>query len=677
MVEPSESMIGRVVGDFTIQELIGQGGMARVYRALQRSVNRYVALKVINLRENSADPRFKERFANEAAVIASLEHLHILPVFAYGIEDDIAYLAMRLLSGGSLRDRLQAEEFLQPEDAVRIFQQIAEGLAYAHSRGIVHRDIKPANILMDNKGNAYLTDFGLAKSVDSGDSLTREDSIIGTLAYMSPEQIRGEPIDHRADVYSLGLLFYQMVTGRVPFEQAPGEDSVALIYKHLEKMPALPSSINPALPRDVDGVLLRALAKAREDRYDNVLELATALRRACGVTTTEVHRVPASLLPSSSEFPKPEAAIPTSVTPQPAPASARQNWLLGVVVFGGGLLLILLALLLIQPQLNRPTERFRHVVDAAGVAEWDQLAPTRAQIEEARRTLGTDGFIAVVACNRSSEYHATLTRETADRARSYGLAVRIYDSDSDAYQQRVEMEKALGEGAAAFILCPLEYQLIDETLRAIEAAHLPLVSHVRYEKTYGGVVTASEVTNFEMGFAAGAFAGQIIREERDGHARVVVLDFPDLEAIVERADGLEAGVKSIVPEAQIIGRFRGATAEAGYQSIRGLIDAGTQFDAIVSINDAGSYGAIHALEEAGITPQQVFISSIDAETLAVEFINRGHYIRGSLTVGRQATAIASVDVMTRMLAGETVPQTITIPLGEVIQQQRALPPEIQ
>lgn len=644
-------LIGRTLGgDFTIIERIGQGGMATVYRAHQRSVRRDVALKVLDFNEETLiDDTFKERFANEAAFIAALEHIHILPVHAYGIDDNHAYLAMRLLRGGSLKELLRDGDPLPLERAAMLFEQIAKGLAYAHSKGIIHRDLKPGNILLDENNNAYLTDFGLAKLADSDADLTKEDKVVGTLWYMSPEQISGAKLDHRADIYSMGILLFHMVTGRVPFRNEGGEDMISVMYKHLREAPPNPLALNPLISERLSQIILRALAKDPEERYQNMGEMAIEVSEALGLSASQSYPTVASALYRTDPL-------------MQMPHLQRRRWVIAVVIAS---LVVGIGLLALLPRINLadvPTFTVQQGVEA----DWDELEPTEQQVALAQQRLGEDGFIAVSACDLGSEYHATLNREISQRLTDYDLAHQVLDSAADSNQQRIQIEQALLNGAQGLILCVLNYEFIDETLRSMDERDLPIVIESTSDETYGGVITSNIQSDFAMGQAAGRYAGQLIRDELGGEADVVVLSFDDADNIVIRADGLEAGVLENAPNAEFVARVDGGTQEFGYQSMRELLAEGIPFDVIVSINDAGAYGAVQALEEAGIEPGQVMIVSIDAERLATQYIRDGYYFRGSLTVGRRATAISTSDVMTQMLAGASVPEIITIPTGTII-----------
>ena len=276
----NDSLIGRPLKDFIIRERIGHGGMSSVYRAHQPAVHRDVALKVISLSEDHIDEHFRDRFAQEAELIARLEHIHILPIYDYGVVDDLAFIAMRLLTGGSLQT-LIAQKSVTFDRAADLFVQIANGLNFAHSRGVVHRDLKPANILLDEVGNAYIADFGLAKILGSSLEFTNNENIVGTPHYMAPEQIRGSSVTPRSDIYSLGVLFYQMLCGNLPYKDA-GKGLVSSIYQSLEETPIPPREWNPEISESLESVILKAIDKDPEARFQTASDMARAVNRAIG-----------------------------------------------------------------------------------------------------------------------------------------------------------------------------------------------------------------------------------------------------------------------------------------------------------------------------------------------------------------------------------------------------------
>ncbi len=265
----SDDLINQRLGQYELKSLLGRGGMATVYLARQASMDRDVAIKVM-AKELSDDEQFVARFEHEAQLIASLQHPHILPVIDFGHEGKLIYIVMQLVRGGSLDDRLR-KGALTLNTASRMLGQISSALTFAHEKGIVHRDLKPNNVLLDERNNTYLTDFGIAKMLAGTSKLTATGNILGTPAYMAPEQWRGEPVDARTDIYSLGVMTYEMVLGRLPFS---GETPYTLMYKHFNDAPPPPREINPSLNPVIEVVILRALSKNADERYQSAEEMA-------------------------------------------------------------------------------------------------------------------------------------------------------------------------------------------------------------------------------------------------------------------------------------------------------------------------------------------------------------------------------------------------------------------
>ena len=268
----SGNLDGTTLGPYEIHEVIGRGGMSTVYRAYQPSMDRDVAVKIISS-ELAADPEFMARFVREAQIVAHLQHPHILPVYDFGQTNDHAYLVMRLVEGGSLTGEIKQGP-LANDRVIKLVRQIASALDYAHLRGIVHRDLKPSNILLDEDGNAYLTDFGIAKTINEGTGLTVTGQVMGTPTYMAPEQWRSQPVDGRTDVYALGVIIFQMLLGQAPFI---AETPHGLMYQHLDMEPPTPHTLRPELPLTVAPVLRKALAKQPDNRYASAGDLAGAL----------------------------------------------------------------------------------------------------------------------------------------------------------------------------------------------------------------------------------------------------------------------------------------------------------------------------------------------------------------------------------------------------------------
>ncbi len=263
----------RTLGPYRLEYKLGEGGAATVYRAYQPSMERHVAIKVLKLELAAQDPAFLERFTREARIVAQLQHPHILPVIDFGQTDDLAYIVMVLLEGGTLRHFLREHGPLPLDTCAFIVAQIASALDRAHSRGVIHRDLKPENILMDEDQNVYLTDFGIARILDSARRLTVTGTVLGTPHYLAPETARGHPADERSDTYALGVMLYEMAVGQLPFQ---GETPFNLIYQHITAPPPPPRTLKPDLPETVERVLLKALAKDPAARYQTPLELAEA-----------------------------------------------------------------------------------------------------------------------------------------------------------------------------------------------------------------------------------------------------------------------------------------------------------------------------------------------------------------------------------------------------------------
>ncbi|MGD8750623.1 MAG: serine/threonine-protein kinase, partial [Anaerolineales bacterium] len=273
----------QTIRGYQLRERIGAGGFGEVYRAYQAVVEREVAIKVI-LPVYANHPDFIRSFESEARIIARLEHPHIVPLYDYWREPDGAYLVMRWLPGGNLRQSLQETPW-EPPRASRMLDQIASALAIAHNRGVVHRDLKPENILLDEAGNAYLSDFGVAKDLFQTTQLTETGALKGSLDFISPEQVQGEPISSQSDLYSLGIVMFEVLTGEHPY---PGDTPAAQVFKHVsEPLPAL-NTLRPDLPEGLDNVIRTVTAKQPGERYPDALAFAAAFRAALDGTALEV-----------------------------------------------------------------------------------------------------------------------------------------------------------------------------------------------------------------------------------------------------------------------------------------------------------------------------------------------------------------------------------------------------
>ncbi len=276
--------------EFTVGPLLGQGGFAAVFRVRDTTLNRDVAAKVLDL-DLAPSPTLAERFLREAQTIARLEHPHIVPIYKVGRHEEVLYIIMRCIDGPSLRQLLGTHRRLSVGDAARIARQVADALAYAHSHDIVHRDVKPDNILLDKSGHVLVTDFGIAKAAQAATAaqLTTEGMIIGTPQYMSPEQAAGDKVDGRSDIYSLGIVLYQMLSGEPPFD---GDSSASILAKQLTQTPLPIRRIRSDVPEELAFVLERMLEKNPGRRLQTATELSRALVNALPTAARDRVRVP-------------------------------------------------------------------------------------------------------------------------------------------------------------------------------------------------------------------------------------------------------------------------------------------------------------------------------------------------------------------------------------------------
>jgi len=290
MVEPSrwaELSAGDEFAGYRIERRLGRGGMGIIYLAIEPGLERPVALKLISP-EAAADDVFARRFAEESRIAASIEHPNVVPIYAAGEEGGVPWIAMRFVAGSDLQRRVGREGRLEPADAVGLIAQVGNGLDAIHAAGLVHRDVKPANVLLSGEAgseHAYLTDFGVARNVATRSGLTQTGRFVGTLDYVAPEQISGEPIDARVDVYALGCLLFKLLTGEVPF---PREGEAARLYAHLHDPPPAPSLYAPAVPMALDDVVVRAMSKSPEDRHPSAGDLGRAAQAALSGTAVSI-----------------------------------------------------------------------------------------------------------------------------------------------------------------------------------------------------------------------------------------------------------------------------------------------------------------------------------------------------------------------------------------------------
>jgi DNA-binding beta-propeller fold protein YncE len=325
---------GQTLGQYRIIQKIGEGGMGAVYKADQPSIPRTVVIKVLSAAFSEyADAR--DRFRRELDMITRLEHPHILPVYDFGEVDGNPYIVMRFMTGGTLQERLKRSTLGRGE-AIRLMEQIALALDFAHDQGIIHRDLKPGNVLLDESGNGYLADFGLAKSIGGTRDLTATGSVLGSPAYMSPEQARGDKLDRRSDVYSFAVLVYQALSGRLPFDS---DDAWGYITKHLSEAPAPIRQYAPDLSAAVEDVLAASLAKDREARPERATDLISAVRDAISAPASAQRSATqtATIAGGAAAVSVPSRTVFGPAVPVAAPRPGRSPWSLLVILAVGAL----------------------------------------------------------------------------------------------------------------------------------------------------------------------------------------------------------------------------------------------------------------------------------------------------------------------------------------------------
>ncbi len=337
-------MARKTLGKYEILERLGRGGMAEVFRGYHPALDRYVAIKLLHT-FLADDPEFKSRFEREAQNVARLKHPGIVQVydFEYDEVNESYYMVMELIDGPTLKDRLfelsQAHDHLELTEALRIVREAADALAYAHRQGMIHRDMKPANLMLDRDGRVVLTDFGIAKIV-TGVQFTASGGMVGTPAYMAPEQGLGEAGDERSDIYSLGVILFQLCTGQLPYE---ADTPLATILKHLHEPVPSPRELNPSLPEEVEAIIRRAMAKAPAERFQSAAEMVDHID-----AVLRTLRIPAGgpddTRLSSGDDSRAEAlplaaGSSPAIVPAPARTGLRALWiavgLIGLLLLGG------------------------------------------------------------------------------------------------------------------------------------------------------------------------------------------------------------------------------------------------------------------------------------------------------------------------------------------------------
>lgn len=432
---------GENVGAYRLTEKLGRGGMATVYKAYHAKLDRYVAIKALHP-AFLEDPNFLARFQREARVVAKLEHPNIVPIYDFAEHEGRPYLVMKYIQGETLKARLKGEG-VTADETVAIVEAVGQSLTYAHERGILHRDVKPSNVLLADDGGIYLADFGLARIAEAGESTLSGDMMLGTPQYISPEQAMGaSDLDEGTDIYSFGVMLYELTVGQVPFS---ADTPFSIIHDHIYTPLPLPSKINADMPEALERVLLKALAKEREDRYEQVDDLVAAFKSAypdskplpAGQSTpgTVVSPVVTEAA-SDSVSPAPDAAESGASTTE-KPRRRWRWWYLAPIT----LALVLFCLLGVAG-----ANMIRNQIEANRSAAAATETPSGASLEPSE-TVDIDSENLVEQARQKATQHPD------DPFAHLDLALALYAAgQTEAANQAIETAYTLGEGNADLYL---------------------------------------------------------------------------------------------------------------------------------------------------------------------------------------------------------------------------------
>jgi eukaryotic-like serine/threonine-protein kinase len=435
-------------GRYEVDSVLGQGGMAKVFRGTDQVLGRTVAIKVLSP-QFADDAQFVTRFRREAQSAAALNHPNIVGVFDTGSQGDVHFIVMEYVEGRTLRDVIRSEGPLHPQRAIEIADAVAKALESAHEAGMVHRDIKPGNIMLTSDGEVKVMDFGIART-STGDTLTQTAAVLGTASYLSPEQAQGQPVDARSDLYSLGCVLYEMVTGRAPFT---GDSPVAIAYKHVKDDPVAPSRINPDVPGDLEAVILKSMAKNPANRYQTAAELRQDLSRLMQGLPTLATPVMAGDPTEMLTRPEEGTAVYTGGVPPDEEERRRRGWIPWVV----GLVLLAalgaLAFFLLsgpsEPELVRVPDVIGQPEDSA-VRELEQAGfDVRVETEFNTRDRG-DVFQQQPPSGRQIEAGSTVTIFVSRGVQQVEVPDLTGMSQSEAEDAIVEAGLQVGEVGSDF-----------------------------------------------------------------------------------------------------------------------------------------------------------------------------------------------------------------------------------
>lgn len=638
----NDNLIGREFGGYIVQERIARGVSSYVYRAFDPTLRREAAIKIFRLNALTHTPQYIERFQLETQLVASLKHMHILSVYDYGVEEDVAYLVMPLLRGGTLENLLSTTRILPLDQTTRLITQIARAVEYAAKYDLVHRDLQPNNVLLDKDGNAFMSDFGLAQRLTRQDPVSSRETTLRDPAYVPPEQIRGEPIDIRSNVYSLGMMMYRMSTGRLPFEGRTA-DYFTRMQQYLTQPLPSPQLLNSDIPATLADVILRALDKDPERRYQTIDDFMNALNAALGnlFEGIDVETLRAGALAQDAQR-------------QAVADATRTNTRRALPIIIGTLIVSVVLLVVLYQFSPVPSYRLEsQLTQAAG-----QILPTAENIRNAQRNIAENGgFVAYIACDTRHPADAARIEVLEARSQSYSIPMRIYDSRNSLSVEISAVQRAVQDGARVIMHCTRdEFSAID-TLRSAREQGIPLVlDSDKYLNVLNGAFIQQD--DGAWGYTLGIMAGAYIEENlQERIPRVVILNYSRIAGTPERIEGIEAGLTTFAPNARIIGRYQGHTVERAERAIEQLIRNNTAFDIVLAVNADGAVGAMYALSAANIPASDVAVFTIGGDTFTVDNLP---YLRQAVLTPDTERAQALFDLAVRYLGGGQVPGQVSL-----------------
>lgn len=666
----------QTVGAYQFFERIGQGPRSLVHRARQATFQRDVALKLYQIHFDPQDTVARAHFDTEIQKVVGIEHLRFVPIEDYFFHNGQPFVAMRLMPRGTLLDLLRNGS-LAVSESINQFTQIAEGLEEAHGRGLYHCNLKPSNILFDERFNAFISDFGLPlPPLTPGDP----DRLDLALAYQAPEQRAGKQTDARTDIYALGILLHHMLTGYVPL-----------------------IADDPMLPGEVEMIIRKATQPEAAERYQSIQEMISALYAASGTLTPaqlmqkkqdsdaklpigRALPVPENRVGSSQEIKRATGSQPALVVAPRAEGSTRARMRfssrrlqrasritrreVGFLFAGIGLasLASILLLLAVLPRLQQNAQPDPIILSGISGSPAD-AAPTANEIALAQARIGGTGFIAYLACSLGTQFQATLAREMTDYLlQTYGERLRVYNNDDDVNQQSINLQRALDEGAAGIILCPIGEDNLSNIMVEAQTARIPFVSLANLSQSYGGVLMGTN--NYQLGLFAGRAAGDIANARYDGAASVVMFFNNNLPSNIERRQGMVDGLAETAPDSQIVAEYQtGGLPENGYQSMEQAFEDGHEPNIVLALNDGSAYGAIQYLETLNYPPSDIQIIGVNGEVNAIEYIEDGYFMAATVPIARSTIGLAGIDAIIKLLGDGILPQRIALSPGETITQQ--------